>query len=674
MHSIMIIHPEGNFNNNPNLYGIIEILCENGYKVHVFSPRLGRFDQSAPCAGSKIVLNDPTTLLPFTTAVFPSDVLKAQDSIRNHIHSHIPRFDLVIGVDRGIIEAAAIAKYYKIPYGLISYEILFAEEAGGEYLRADIEASRDVSFAVCQDRLRAFHLARENGIPLNKIIDIPVAGRSAKPSRRTFFLHDQLGIPRMTKIALYIGSVMSPFAGISELIAESDRWPDDWVLVLHERFSQYSPEIARRIELKGKKNIFYSQLGHLPFNRIYELLHSADIGLSLYVPQFGSNNIYVGNNIKYLGMASGKTAVYLQHSVPILINEVGEMSQHTRRKGLGRVVEDLREIPSVLSSLSREELYLCREKCISFFQKVLDLDVRSQPLLARVHSLLRDRRIANFAKNGLEVIASGVSLQAGRSSGCQEHCVRENGDRKNENGITGQKHGALNGDMGSGVGNKVRENGHLEVDIRNRKSEGGWESAQDDLIDRMADMKRQKSTGMTRENEIGSEELRGCDILNMPKRIAKEGFRLDVRAEESDSVKLLEDVTACYADDACIHSEIGKSDICLGDKGKTLQYYQKSVALEPENAIFQKCLADFYYVILGQVEEALEHYARALSSDAENIDTLLMLGHISISKMKFDEARVFYNRILEIEPSNRDARDKLAAIERGLRSDVRAQM
>lgn len=37
MKHILFIHPEGNINNNPNLYGIVEILTEKGYKVDVLS-------------------------------------------------------------------------------------------------------------------------------------------------------------------------------------------------------------------------------------------------------------------------------------------------------------------------------------------------------------------------------------------------------------------------------------------------------------------------------------------------------------------------------------------------------------------------------------------------------------------------------------------------------------
>ena len=114
-----------------------------------------------------------------------------------------------------------------------------------------------------------------------------------------------------------------------------------------------------------------------------------------------------------------------------------------------------------------------------------------------------------------------------------------------------------------------------------------------------------------------------------------------------------------HPDYAPAHNDLGVLYFDEGKKEKSLQHYQMAAELEPENPIFQKNLADFLYAVLGQVEDALVHYAKTLSNDPNNIDTLLMLAHISVSKEKFDEAKIFYNKVLEIEPSNADARGKL---------------
>ncbi len=55
---ILIIHPEGNINNNPNLTGIVEILCENNYLVHICSPTRKDICQESPCDGATLSLVD----------------------------------------------------------------------------------------------------------------------------------------------------------------------------------------------------------------------------------------------------------------------------------------------------------------------------------------------------------------------------------------------------------------------------------------------------------------------------------------------------------------------------------------------------------------------------------------------------------------------------------------
>jgi hypothetical protein len=400
MQRIMIVHPEGNLNNNPNLSGIVEILCSQGYEVDIYSPRLGHLMQEPPCPGAKFVFapSDPGALSG-VIGVLPPGLFANNADLHNYIAHKIPRYDLIIGVDRGIIEASLIAAQQQVPYGIISYEILFSEETGKEYIQHDIQASKGAAFAVCQDRVRSFHLSKENGIPLERIIDIPVAGRGVKRGTRSNMLHEILGIPASKKIALYIGSVTYQWAGIDELIASSELWNDEWVLVLHHRYSTYDPNVMNKIAAKRKKNIYLSPLAHLPFDRLHVLLNAVDVGLSFYIPQFNGTDITARNNLKYIGMASGKTATYLQHGLPILINEQGEMSESAKRCGLGAVVGNFHELHSVLGSLSSEKLEACRKNSSTFFEEVLDLDIRIRPLLEVIETLLPDRKDAAVKAN-----------------------------------------------------------------------------------------------------------------------------------------------------------------------------------------------------------------------------------------------------------------------------------
>lgn len=385
MKHIMIIHPEGNINNNPNLKGIVEILCDGGFRVDIYSPRIDNIDQSAPCRGAKFVFSERENIIFTTTAVIPSGLFGKEEQLLEFIRLNIPRYDLIIGIDRGIIEASILAKYFCVPYGLISYEILFSSETGQGYLAPDITASRNLAFAVCQDKLRSFHLTKENSISLPGIIEIPVAGRGVRREEKRSDLHEKLGISKDKKIALYIGSVTEKWSGIDRIIDGIDQWPEDWVLVVHQRYSRYGEEFIRLVETK--KNLFISPFSSLPYDRIGELIRSADIGLGFYLHQEG--NIWAGNNLKYIGMASGKVATYLQYGLPILINEIGEMSDHTRQYNLGAVVESFSEIPSKLAWLSEELLSEQSANCYDFFEQKLDLNRMIEPLTSVICRLTK---------------------------------------------------------------------------------------------------------------------------------------------------------------------------------------------------------------------------------------------------------------------------------------------
>ena len=85
--------------------------------------------------------------------------------------------------------------------------------------------------------------------------------------------------------------------------------------------------------------------------------------------------------------------------------------------------------------------------------------------------------------------------------------------------------------------------------------------------------------------------------------------------------------------------------------------------LDSNNITFKKNLADFYYVEQSRVEDALKLYVDVLTINPRDVETLLITGHICVALHQFDDAKVFYNRVVEIEPLNADARQNLDALE-----------
>jgi Flp pilus assembly protein TadD len=130
------------------------------------------------------------------------------------------------------------------------------------------------------------------------------------------------------------------------------------------------------------------------------------------------------------------------------------------------------------------------------------------------------------------------------------------------------------------------------------------------------------------------------------------------------AINALEKLSEAYPDFALAHNDLGVLYYKQGDKGKAQANYKKAAELQPENITFQKNLADFYYVETGRIEDALRIYKSVIESHPEDVETLLITGHICVALLKFDDAKDFYHRVMEIEPWNADAGQNLEKLQK----------
>ncbi len=126
------------------------------------------------------------------------------------------------------------------------------------------------------------------------------------------------------------------------------------------------------------------------------------------------------------------------------------------------------------------------------------------------------------------------------------------------------------------------------------------------------------------------------------------------RGRTDEAINALEQLIDKYPDCALAHNDLGVLFYKRGNKEKALKHYKNAARLEPENITFQKNIADFYYFVLGRIEEALQIYTKVLAADPEDIESLLIMGHICISLKQYDSSKTFYKRALEIDPENPD--------------------
>ena len=385
--TVVIFHPEGNFNANPHLAAVIGMLCERGDRVVLYAQEQV-FGQEALHAGMEVRLGAAETYRKLRgLARHPAGEWLLNRVARRQFGDCLELdADIFIGVDSlGLVLAERFSRQAGKPLGLISYELLFASETGKAARAMERRAGERVAFAVVQDSDRGAQLANEAGIDPGLMIHAPVAGRGVLPAERGW-LRQQLDIPADSKIALVMGS-MDAWTGFADLARSTAKWPDDWCLVAHHRYGKLA-DLGQWAAAEDLERIFISTASVPTSRELGALLGDVDLGIGLYYPDHAG--AHSGLNLEHIGMASGKISTYLQFGVPVLVNEIGEMADHVRTHGLGAVIDRVESIPGELAGRGdKDEAQSAR--CHEFFSKHLDAERTTAPLLARINQLVSSR-------------------------------------------------------------------------------------------------------------------------------------------------------------------------------------------------------------------------------------------------------------------------------------------
>lgn len=351
-HRILIVHPEGNINYNAGLLGLAEILSGAGHRVAYLGRKRDEIRQGVRIDDVDVRF---VAAKPGPTGFRFAD----QDLFRG--------FDLIIAIDRGVVEAAEMARRFDTRLGLLSYEIFFPDETPPERKRPEVEACRNLSFAIAPDPIRAQLLSEANEIPIERIRAVPVAGRGfLGPAEKPRVFHEAFGLAPDQKVVLCLGS-LADWSGARFLLESTRNWPREWVLVLHERFGPRDETSSMVDEFGNPERI---RISAKPFNApgdMREFVASADLGFAAYLPTF--KNEWLGKNIKHIGLSSGKIATYLQHGVPVATHDLGAISDliAAYRAGVVFSLDD----PFIPACSHAEE----RDGCQRLFEEVLDLDL-----------------------------------------------------------------------------------------------------------------------------------------------------------------------------------------------------------------------------------------------------------------------------------------------------------
>ena len=105
-------------------------------------------------------------------------------------------------------------------------------------------------------------------------------------------------------------------------------------------------------------------------------------------------------------------------------------------------------------------------------------------------------------------------------------------------------------------------------------------------------------------------------------------------------------------DHALAHNDLGVLLYEQNNKEEALEHYQKAVTLEPDNPVFLKNLADFQWSEHGDSKAAMEQYVRVLKITPDDSEALLGCGRMCLALNKNEDARFFFESVIEKEPGN----------------------
>ncbi len=126
--------------------------------------------------------------------------------------------------------------------------------------------------------------------------------------------------------------------------------------------------------------------------------------------------------------------------------------------------------------------------------------------------------------------------------------------------------------------------------------------------------------------------------------------------------RTLEELRARQPGNAVIYNDLGVVCYNLGDVKAAQAHYEDATSLNPGNAVFARNLADLYFAKMGRGDDAIRIYLDLHRRNSRDVETLVNLGHICSAVDRPAEAKNFYQRALEIEPWNNQARQAMTAI------------
>lgn len=144
---------------------------------------------------------------------------------------------------------------------------------------------------------------------------------------------------------------------------------------------------------------------------------------------------------------------------------------------------------------------------------------------------------------------------------------------------------------------------------------------------------------------------------------AYQRLRVSLSRESAEATAEIKTFLKMFPDVSLAHNDLGVLYHQTGNDLLALAHYEKANRLQPNNPTVIKNLAEFYFVVLGWTDDAIEMLTELLNAWPNDFEILTALGNISEKVGQPDEARAFYRKALQLEPQNAELREILAKLD-----------
>lgn len=341
---IACIFPSGHFFNTPCIPNLAGVLGEEGYEVSVYLAK----NSSAPTGDNNLKGVD--------LVYFPLSLSRAREPVMLLSLGFwfwlvkvflLRRYDFVIACGiRALFVVGSLSRLLNLNYAYDCLEIYSRGNRKGLVKSAfkvlESYFNRRAKFTIIQDSVRGEVLKRNNclkSMPIVLFPNLPISYGSEEDNPANIGCEElrvRLGIPANREVILYSGSLEAPWSGLKEIMKVCARLPDGWILCVQSRMDSDSwVNFCRENDL-GPESKVVASLRPLSTAEYDLLVRSARIGLAWYESE--------DENIRYVGLSSGKIAHYLSHGKPVIVNRLPLYEDVFEEFRCGVLVDDATEI------------------------------------------------------------------------------------------------------------------------------------------------------------------------------------------------------------------------------------------------------------------------------------------------------------------------------------------